>query len=98
MRDTHDRIVATGATLVAIAPHSVDDARSHLKTNTYPFAILPDPDGTVFNAYDVTSRLASLGQQPAVFIVGTDGYVVYDAVGSQQWDLVGPDKIISLLR
>jgi peroxiredoxin len=97
LREAHDRIAATGATVVAIAPHSADDARKHLKNNTYPFTVLPDPDGKVFDAYDVTSRLISLGQQPALFIIGTDGKVIFDAVGNQQWDLVGPDKIISVL-
>jgi peroxiredoxin len=97
LRGAHDKIAATGATVVAIAPHSLDDTRKHLKTNTYPFTVLADPDGTTFDTYDVTSRLISLGQQPALFVIGTDGLVSFDAVGNQQWDLVGPDKLVQLL-
>ncbi len=82
---------------MAIAPHSHDELVKHLKTNSYPFTLLADPDGEVFAAYDVTSRLASLGQQPALFIVDTTGVVRFDAIGNQQWDLVGPDKLTTLL-
>lgn len=83
--------------IVAIAPHSVEDTKKFLKTNHYPFPVLPDPDGNVFDAFDVTKRLVSLGQQPALFIVKTDGTVSFDAIGSQQWDLVGPDELIKHL-
>ena len=66
-------------------------------TNEYPFVVLPDTDGAVFEAYDVTSRMMSLGQQPALFVVGKDGTVKFDAIGDQQWDLVGPDKLLKIL-
>ena len=82
---------------MAIAPHSHDELVKHLKTNNYPFTVLADPDGDVFKAYDVTSRMASLGQQPAMFIVDTKGLVAFDAVGGQQWDLVSPKQLSELL-
>jgi peroxiredoxin len=93
LRDAHPELAATGATIVAIAPHSQDEVVKHLKTNTYPFTVLGDPDGKVFDAYDVTSRLISLGQQPALFIVDQQGIVRLDAIGAQQWDLVGPKEL-----
>ena len=98
MREHNDSIEATGSTVVVIAPHSVDEVKKHLATNTYPFVLLADTDGKVFDAYDVTSRLISLGQQPALFIVRPDRTVKFDAVGSQQWDLVGPDELIKELQ
>ena len=82
---------------MAIAPHSHDELVKHLKTNAYPFTLLADPDGSVFTAYDVTSRMISLGQQPAMFIVDNKGIVRFDAIGDQQWDLVGPKQLAKLL-
>ena len=86
---------------MAIAPHSVDELVAHLAKNTYPFPVLADPDGAVFDAYDVTSRMVSLGQQPATFIVDQKGMVRFDAIGAQQLDLVGPrelrEKLAALL-
>ncbi len=93
MRDAHPDLASTGAQIVAIAPHSNDEVIKHLKTNAYPFTVLGDPDGVVFDAYDVTSRLASLGQQPALFIVDREGIVRFDAIGAQQWDLIGPKEL-----
>ena len=90
MRDSYETLTKNGATIVAIAPDSVASLQKHLKTNTYPFPVLADPDGKAFDAYDVTSRLLALGQQPALFIVDSTGTVRFDAVGKSQWDLVSP--------
>jgi peroxiredoxin len=98
LRDTHPQFEAAGLTVVAIAPHDADDTAKFLRSNSYPFAVLPDPDGAVFKAYDVTSRLLSLGQQPAAFVVGPDGKIVFDAVGGQQWDLVDPTTLLAAAR
>ena len=78
---------------MAVVPDDAAGIAKHLKSNTYPFSFVADPDGKVFEAYDVTSRMLSLGQQPALFIVGTDGLVKFDAIGKQQWDLVSPKDI-----
>ena len=94
MRDSYVALQATGATVVAIAPHSVTDLDEHLAKNSYPFTVVADEPGAVFDAYDVTSRMISLGQQPACFIIDTDGVVRFDEVGAQQWDLVGPSQLI----
>ena len=82
---------------MAIAPHSVDELNAHLEKNSYPFTIVADDTGAVFDAYDVTSRMISLGQQPACFIIDTEGIVRFDAIGAQQWDLVGPKELVTRL-
>lgn len=82
---------------MAIAPHSVEELTAHLAKNTYPFTLVADEAGAAFDAYGVTSRMISLGQQPACFIVDTDGIVRFDAIGAQQWDLVGPKELIERL-
>jgi peroxiredoxin len=97
LRESISTLTSTGASIVAIAPHSQDELVKHLKTNTYPFTVLADTDGKVFEAYDVTSRMISLGQQPALFIVDSAGVVRFDAIGAQQWDLVGPEELAKLL-
>lgn len=82
---------------MAIAPHSVSELTAHLAKNPYPFTLVADEDGSAFDAYDVTSRMISLGQQPAMFIVDKTGTIRFDAIGSQQWDLVGPKELRKLL-
>lgn len=97
MREEFPAIEATGASLVAIAPDSLDGVKRFTTKEKYPFALLADTDGSIFDAYDVTSRLISLGQQPAMFIVAEDGKVRFDAIGAQQWDLISPAELIKQL-
>jgi peroxiredoxin len=97
LREAHETLLAAGGQIVAIAPDSVDSLKKHLAKNTYPFEVVADTDGKVFDAYDVTSRLISLGQQPALFVVDMDGTVRFDAVGNQQWDLISPKEIAAQL-
>jgi peroxiredoxin len=93
LREANDQILAAGGQVVAIAPDSIAAMQKHLKTNDYPFTVVADTDGKIFDAYDVTSRLIALGQQPAMFIVDTQGVVRFDAVGKSQWDLISPKQI-----
>ena len=63
----------------------------------YPFPLLPDSDHRVFDAYDVVSRMASLGQRPAVFVIGGDGVVRFDSIGTQQWQIPTDDVVLAAI-
>jgi peroxiredoxin len=97
LREAHTTLTAGGAQIVAIAPDDVAGLKKHLSTNTYPFTVLADETGAVFEAYDVTSRMISMGQQPGLFVVGRDANVSFDAIGNQQWDLVKPKELAAQL-
>jgi peroxiredoxin len=98
LRDSFDTIAATGASLVAIAPDTLDGLKKFSNKEKFPFPLVADADGAVFEAYDVTSRLVSLGQQPALFIVNTQGKITFDAIGAQQWDLISPADLVTALK
>jgi peroxiredoxin len=97
LREAHTTLTAGGAQIVAIAPDDLAGLQKHLATNTYPFTVLADDTGNIFEAYDVTSRMVSLGQQPGLFVIGRDGKVSFDAIGNQQWDLVKPKELAAQL-
>ena len=97
MRDDIDRFEARGAQVVAIAPDTVAGVAKFVAENAYPFPLLADESHAVFDAYDVASRMMSLGQRPAVFLVGRDGVVHYDAVGTQQWQIPSNDTVLEQL-
>lgn len=48
--------------------------------------------------YGVASKLTSLGQRPALFIVDRDGIVRYGHVGTQQWEIPGNDEVLEVCR
>ena len=83
--------------MVAIAPDTADGVARFTRDNAYPFPLLADADHSVFDAYDVQSRLQSLGQRPAVFVVDRDGTVRFDSVGSQQWQIPSNDVVLGAL-
>ena len=97
MRDDITRFEALGATVVAVAPHSVAKVGKFTADDDYPFALVADPTGAAFKAYDVLSKLSSLGQRPAVFVVDRTGTVRLDAVGTKMTDIVGNDEVLALL-
>jgi peroxiredoxin Q/BCP len=86
-----------GAQVVAIAPERAEDVVRFTRENPFPFPLLPDESHATFDAYDVVSRMASLGQRPAVFIVDRRGQVVFDSVGTQQWQIPGNRDVLARL-
>ena len=97
MRDRYSEFTERGAEVVAIAPDTVDSARSFFERENLPFTCLPDPDRKVFRMYDVKSAMISLGQRPGLFIVDKDGIVRFAHLGLQQWEIPKVDETLAEL-
>jgi peroxiredoxin len=97
LRADIDRFQQASATVLTIAPDTLDGVSRFVRDNDYPFAILADTDHGVFDAYDVANKLMSLGQRPAVFVVDRDGIVRFDSVGVQQWQIPSNDNVLNVL-
>ncbi|MCH7483622.1 MAG: redoxin domain-containing protein [Chloroflexi bacterium] len=97
MRDRYSEFTERGAKVIAIAPDTVDSARSFFERESLPFTCLPDPDREVFRMYDVKSAMISLGQRPGLFIVDKDGIVRYAHLGFQQWEIPSVDETLAEL-
>ena len=97
MRDDYDEFVATGASVLAIAPENGEAIARFIKAHPVPFSIVSDADHVAFDAYDVASRALSLGQRPAVFVIGRDGIVRFDSVGTQQWQIPSNQRVLDVL-
>ena len=98
MRDDISRFNEAGATVIAIAPDTVDGVARFVRDNEYPFVLLADTDHAVFDAYDVANKLMSLGQRPALFVVDRNGIVQFDSVGTQQWQIPSNDNVLAVVR
>jgi len=97
LRDDIHRFDQAGARVIAIAPETSEGVAKFVRDNDYPFAMLADTDHVVFDAYDVASKLMSLGQRPAVFVIDRDGIVRFDSVGTQQWQIPSNDNVLTVL-
>ena len=97
MRDRFSEFEQRGAQILAIAPDTLENARTYSQANDIPFPALPDPDRAVFRLYDVKSAMVSLGQRPGLFIIDKDGTVRYAHLGWQQWEIPTIDETLEQL-
>jgi peroxiredoxin Q/BCP len=98
LRDDYDRFTALGAEVLAISAESPARSESYLRSHPLPYPTLVDADHEVFDAYDVTSRLISLGQRPALFVIDAEGIVRFEEVGAQQYNIPPDDKVLEVLE
>ena len=97
LRQDIEQFRGRGAQVVAIAPDQPEGIAKFTRDNPYPYPILADADHSVFDAYDVVSRMASLGQRPAVFVIDRDQRVSFDSIGTQQWQIPGNSAVLAEL-
>ena len=97
MRDDYERFQAAGAEVLAISAEPADASEAYLRAHPLPFPTLIDERHRVFDAYDVTSRLLSLGQRPALFVIDQAGVVRFDEVGAQQWNIPSNAEVLAVL-
>ena len=98
MRDDYERCTALGAELLAISAESPARSDAYLRSHPLPYPTLIDENHEVFDAYDVTSRLISLGQRPGLFVIGGDGIVRFEEVGAQQYNIPPDEKVLGVLE
>jgi thioredoxin-dependent peroxiredoxin len=97
LRADYEKFTAAGASILAVAPESVEAVARYEKDHPVPYPIVSDAEHAAFDAYDVASRAMSLGQRPALFVVDRDGVVQYDSVGTQQWQIPTNEQVLAVL-
>jgi thioredoxin-dependent peroxiredoxin len=97
LRDDYERFTGLGAEVIAISAEGAGAAEAYLKSHPLPYPVAIDADHETFDAYDVTSRMMSLGQRPGLFVVDGDGIIRYDSIGTQQWQIPPNDEVLSAL-
>jgi peroxiredoxin len=98
LQASYEQITRAGAVVVTIAPGPVDAVLSASRELKLPFPCLADPDRAVFSRYAVGSSAWSLGQRPAVFLIGPCGELEQAWKGRQQWEIPSIDEILEALR
>jgi thioredoxin-dependent peroxiredoxin len=98
LRDDYERFQEAGAEVLAISAESAASSEAYLRAHPLPYPTLIDEDHTVFDAYDATSRLMSLGQRPALFVVDAAGVIRFGDVGAQQWNIPSNQAVLSVLQ
>jgi len=87
-----------GAEIVTLVRDTPENARTYFQKHNIPFKCLADVTGEVYHRYEVKSKLLSLGQRPALFVLDRDGVVRYAYLGSQQWEIPGNKEVLDMVR
>jgi peroxiredoxin Q/BCP len=98
LRDDYERFTALGAEVLAISAEPPARSEAYLRSHPLPYPTLIDADHDVFDAYDVTSRLISLGQRPGLFVVDAEGIVRFEEVGAQQYNIPPNERVLGVLE
>ena len=98
MRDDYERFTALGAEVIAISAEGVAAGEAYLRSHPLPYPVVADEDHKVFDAYDVTSRMMSLGQRPGLFVVDAEGVIRFDSIGVQQWQIPPNEQVLETLE
>ena len=97
MRERYEEIRSKGVEVLALAPGSLEETGAFAAARGIPFPLLADPRLEVYRAYQVESRLMSLGQRPALYAIDRDGLVRYAFLGTQQWQVGDTDEALAAL-
>lgn len=97
MRDDYEQFRRRGAEVACLAPHDVAGSRQLVDELGLPFPVLADEKRAIFKSYDVQSRLWSLGQRPAVYVVDRVGVIRWAHLGTQQWDIPTNAQVLAVL-
>lgn len=98
MRDDYERFTGLGAEVIAISAEQPGAAEAYLRSHPLPYPVAVDADHATFDAYDVISRMLSLGQRPGLFVIDADGVVRFDSIGTQQWQIPPDEQVLEILR
>ena len=98
MTAQHQQFLDAGAVVVAIVRDTSEKARAYFIANAIPFPCLVDADNTVYEQYEVKSKLLSLGQRPALFVIDREGVVQFANLGWQQWEIPGDEEVLGVCR
>ena len=98
MREDYPSFTSHHAEVLAISAEPAASSEAYLRAHPLPFPTLIDEDHVVFDDYDATSRLLSLGQRPALFVVDADGVIRFEEVGAQQWNIPSNRQVLTVLE
>jgi len=98
LRDDYQRLTSLGAEVIAISAEGAAAGEAYLRSHPLPYPVAVDADHQTFDAYDVTSRMMSLGQRPGLFVVDGDGTIRFDSIGVQQWQIPPNEQVLEVLE
>ncbi len=96
MTTQYQQFLDAGAEVIAIVKDTTEKARAYFTDHAIPFPCLVDTDCNVYEQYEVKSKLLSLGQRPALFVIDREGIVRFANLGWQQWEIPSNQEVLDV--
>lgn len=96
MTTQYQQFLDAGAEVIAIVKDTTEKAHAYFTDHAIPFPCLVDTDCNVYEQYEVKSKLLSLGQRPALFVIDREGIVRFANLGWQQWEIPGNQEVLDV--
>ena len=98
MTEQYQEFRTSGAEVIAVVNDTQEQAQAYFAKHGIPFPCLVDQEHRVYDQYAVSSKLLSLGQRPALFIIDREGVVRYAYLGGQQWEIPSNKDVLEVCR
>ena len=96
MTEQYQEFLDAGVQVITVINSSPEKARDYVTRNGIPFPCLVDNGHTVYDLYQVESKVVSLGQRPGLFVIDRDGITRLAHIGWQQWEIQPNGKVLEL--
>ena len=97
MQTNYDAIQEAGAQVVSVVVATLTDVDGWCQRAALPYPMLADPDHQVSEAYGVYDLRGDGRAAPAVFVIGTDGRVIWSRVAPSTTDPASAASILEQL-
>ncbi len=97
LQANYERFQELGAEILALAVQDVTRAKRMQELTGAAFPILADPDHAIATQYGVFDRLGDGVAAPSVFIIDSNGHIVWSYIGRDAFDRPAVDAIIAHL-
>jgi len=97
LQNQYETFRQSGAEIVSLAVASLESVEGWCQRAGIRYPVLADPEHRVAEAYGVYNLLGDGLAAPAVFVVGTDGRIVWSQVSLDPGDQPGAQTILEHL-
>ena len=94
MQRTYERFQEAGVEVAAIAVASVESVESWCQRGSIGYPMLADPDHVVADIFGITEVASDQRLAPSVFVIDTDGSIVWYHIGAHSRDHAGVEETL----
>jgi peroxiredoxin len=97
LEESSEKFRALGARIVAVSSDRPEVEQQTVERHQLTFPVVSDPDRQVIDAYDVIYNETEGHAEPAAFVIGPQGTIVYESLSSGPLGRPTPDDLLTIV-